>query len=138
MFNKDKIMATKNEGNELNLVGAGTVVEGRLKTTGSIRIDGKVTGDVTVSQNIHIGATGEIEGTVTAKNITVGGKIKGTVIAQEKLVLESRAVIKGDIKAARLVIDEGATFDGNCVMNEAKSADNVMELKPEPRRAEER
>lgn len=131
-------MAARNEGNELNLVGAGTVVEGKLRTPGSIRIDGKVTGDVNAGQNVHIGATGEIEGTIAAKNITVGGKVSGTIVAQEKLVLESRAVIKGDIRAAKLVIDEGAVFDGQCVMNDAKQADNVVELKPEIRRAEER
>src|ERR1043165_3856547 len=121
MFNKEKkIMANKNEGNDLNLVGAGTVVEGKLRTPGNMRIDGKVIGDITASQNVHVGSSGEVEGTITAKSITIGGKVKGTIVAQEKLVLESHAVIKGDIKAAKLVIDEGAQFDGKCVMNEPK------------------
>lgn len=131
-------MASKNDGNELNIVGAGTVVEGKLRTAGSIRIDGKLIGDIHAGVNIHIGVTGEVEGTITGKNITIGGKATGTITAQEKLVLEGKAVIKGDIKAARLVIDEGAAFDGNCVMNEAKPANNVVDLKPEMRRAEER
>jgi len=131
-------MASKNEGNELNLVGAGTVVEGKLRTQGSIRIDGKLLGDVHAGVNIHIGTTGEVEGTVTGKNVTIGGKVTGIITAHEKLVLEAKAVIKGDIKASRLVIDEGASFDGQCAMNEAKAANNVVDLKPEMRRAEER
>ena len=123
-------------GAEMNLVGAGTVFEGKLRTPGSIRIEGKVIGDVTASQNMVIGIAGEIEGTITAKSITIGGKVRGTVIAYDKLVFESKAVVKGDIRAAKLVIDEGASFDGKCVMAEAKQGASVVELKPELRRAE--
>jgi cytoskeletal protein CcmA (bactofilin family) len=117
--------------NELNLVGVGTVLEGKIKTPGSIRIDGRVIGEVTASQSIAVGPSGDLEGNMSARNITIGGKIKGTVLAQEKLVLESKASIRGDIRAAKLVIDEGAVFDGKCVMSEAKPVASVMELKPQ-------
>ena len=125
-------------GNEMNLIGQGTVFEGKLKTAGNIRIDGRVIGDIVVTQNISIGATGDIDGNVSARNITIGGKVKGALVAQEKMVFESRAVIRGEIRAAKLVIDEGALFDGKCVMSEAKPMASVVELKPEIRRAEER
>jgi len=124
--------------NELNLIGTGTVLEGKIKTPGSIRIDGRIVGEVVVAQSIAVGPSGDVEGTITAKNITIGGKIKGTVLAQEKLVLESRASVRGDIRAAKLVIDEGAVFDGKCVMSEAKPVTSVVELKPETRRVEDR
>lgn len=125
-------------GSELNLIGAGTVFEGKLRTPGSIRIDGRVVGEITATQNISIGGTGDIDGNVSAKNVTVGGKMKGAISAQEKLVFESKAVVRGDIRAAKLVIDEGAMFDGKCVMSEAKPMASVVELKPEARRAEDR
>ncbi len=124
--------------NELNLIGAGTVFEGKLRTPGSIRVDGRVVGEITAAQNVSIGGSGDIEGNVSAKNVTVGGKMKGTILAQEKLVFETRAVIRGDIRASKLVIDEGALFDGKCVMSEAKQTASVVELKPETRRAEDR
>jgi len=117
--------------NELNLVGAGTVLEGKIKTPGSIRIDGRVIGEIAAAQSIAIGPSGDLEGNMSAKNITIGGRIRGTVLAQEKLVLESRATVRGDIRAAKLVIDEGAVFDGKCVMSEAKPVTSVMELKPQ-------
>jgi cytoskeletal protein CcmA (bactofilin family) len=130
-------MALKPEtGTELNLIAAGTVIEGKLRTPGSIRIDGKIVGEVNATQNIAIGSTGDVDGNITAKSITIGGKIKGVVVAQEKLVFESKAIIKGDIRAAKLVIDEGAMFDGKCTMSEAKSMPNLVELKTESRRAE--
>ena len=132
-------MALKPEtGTELNLIAAGTVMEGKLRTPGSIRIDGKILGEVTATQNISIGSSGDVDGNIMAKNITIGGKIKGTVVAQEKLVFETKAIIRGDIRAAKLVIDEGALFDGKCTMSEAKPMPNLVELKPDSRRAEER
>jgi cytoskeletal protein CcmA (bactofilin family) len=132
-------MAIRNEGSaELNLIGAGSVFEGKLKTPGSIRIDGKVIGEITATQNISIGGTGDIEGNLSARNITVGGKVSGAIAAQEKLVLEARAVVKGDLRSSKLVIDEGAVFDGKCAMGEARQSGNVVELKSEARRAEER
>ena len=125
-------------GSELNLVAAGTVFEGKLRTPGSIRIDGKIIGEVSASQNISVGGTGDVEGNITAKSVTIGGKIKGTIVAQEKLVLETKAVVRGDIKAARLVIDEGAMFDGKCMMSGEAVKQNIVELKPDIRKAEER
>ena len=57
-----------------------------------------------------------MSGNIRGKNVTIGGKTKGNIIASEKLVLESKAVVTGDVRASKLVIDEGAIFDGECVM----------------------
>lgn len=105
---------------ELNIIGAGTVIEGKLRSQGSVRIDGKMTGDISSTENVAVGPTGEVEGTVTAKNVTIGGKIRGTVTASEKLVFEGKAVVKGDIRSSKLVIDEGALFDGKCTMTDSR------------------
>jgi cytoskeletal protein CcmA (bactofilin family) len=132
-------MAIKPEtGSEINLIATGTIFEGKIKTPGSIRVDGKIVGEVNATQNVSIGNSGELEGNISAKNITIGGKIKGMVIAQEKLVLETKALVRGDIRAAKLVIDEGAVFDGKCSMAESKPMPNLVELKPEARGAQER
>ena len=118
-------------GSDLNLIAAGTVFEGKLKTPGSIRVDGRVIGDITAAQNISVGTSGDVEGNLTAASVTIGGKLKGSVVAQEKLVFESKASVKGDIRAAKLVVDEGAQFDGKCAMSaEAKPMPNLVELKP--------
>ena len=132
------MMKTEGTASELNLVAAGTVFEGKLRTPGSIRIDGKIIGEVAATQNIAIGNTGEVEGNVSAKNVTIGGKIKGLAVAQEKLVFETKAVVRGDIRTAKLVIEEGAMFDGKCMMSEKIAIPNLVELKPEARKAEDR
>jgi cytoskeletal protein CcmA (bactofilin family) len=101
---------------ELSLVGSNTVIEGKITTEGSIRIDGKLVGDLVAKANAAIGLSGVVEGTVQAANISLAGKVTGTLTANEKLVLESKASVKGDIRASRLVVDEGAVFDGHCAM----------------------
>ena len=110
-------MAEKQAGTaELSLISSGTVIEGKFRSDGSVRIDGKLVGDASVKADAAVGLTGVIEGTLQAKNVTLAGKVQGTVTASEKLIMESKAVMQGDIRAARLVVDEGATFDGECSM----------------------
>ncbi len=101
---------------ELSLISAGTTVEGKIRAEGSVRVDGKLVGDLTAKANAAVGLSGIVEGTVHAKNISLAGKVQGTVTATEKLILESKSVMRGDIRAARLVVDEGAMFDGECAM----------------------
>ncbi len=111
-------MSDKQQANgTLSLVGAGTTIEGKVKTDGSMRIDGKVVGDVTAKANVTIGGTGVVEGTISAVNIALAGRVQGTLVATEKLVLENKSVMHGDIRATKLVVDEGAVFDGQCAMS---------------------
>lgn len=110
-------MASKNGSTkELNLIAEGTSIEGKIKSQGSVRVDGCVIGELNAQESVVIGATGEINGDIAARNVTVGGKIQGSVLAQEKLYFQSQAVMRGNIQAARLVVDEGAIFEGNCSM----------------------
>lgn len=111
-------MADNTTIKNLNLIGAGTTVEGKIRTQGSLRVDGKVTGEVHAAENLAVGLTGEIEGGVTGRNVTIGGKVKGNITSVDKLVLEGKSVVRGDVKATKLVIDEGAVFDGRITMTE--------------------
>ena len=103
---------------EMNIIGAGTVVEGKIRSQGNVRVDGKLIGELTASESLSIGITGEVEGNVTAKNVTVGGKVRGTINASEKIIFEGKSVVRGDIRATRLVVDEGSIFDGRVSMTE--------------------
>ena len=110
-------MADKQRANDdLSLVGAGTLIEGKIKTEGSIRVDGTLVGEIVAKVNAAIGVTGAVEGGVMAKNVTIAGKVKGTVTATDKLTLEGKSITRGDIRASKLIVDEGAMFDGQCAM----------------------
>jgi cytoskeletal protein CcmA (bactofilin family) len=101
---------------ELSLIGPGTVIEGKIRTDGSVRVDGRLVGDLLAKGNASVGGNGSIEGNLTGKTVTIGGKVTGAIVASEKLLLEAKSAVKGDIRAAKLVVEEGAVFDGHCAM----------------------
>ncbi len=99
-------------GAQLNIFGKGTVVVGDVTTQSSIRIDGSIKGKVICKHTLTIGPGGSIEGEVEAENAIIGGKVKGKLFVKQKLVLESTSSMTGELRAAKLIVDEGAVFDG--------------------------
>ncbi len=111
-----------NEGkDEVTIISAGVVIEGKLISNGNVRIDGSVNGDITANGNVTVGENGEVSGQVQAEAIVIGGKVTGTVRSKEKLTLEAKAVLKGDIFTKILVVEAGAQFDGQSKMNEKEA-----------------
>ena len=111
----------KNIIKEINVIAAHTTLEGKIKAQGNLRIDGKVFGDVFASESLAIGPMGEVEGNVSAKNLTVSGKVRGNLIISEKIVLEQKSFVHGDIKANKIIVDEGAVFNGKVSMAENRT-----------------
>jgi len=111
-----KGITSETGGAEVNLIGKGTVVNGEIHSESSIRIDGKLKGKLKCKSTVTIGQSGEIEGDMEANNANVSGKIKGSVVVKQKLVLESTSSLLGELKASKLIVDEGAVFDGTSHM----------------------
>ena len=99
-----------------NIIGEGSTLKGNLSTTGNIRLEGKVIGDIKSSSKVACGETSTVDGNVIAENAEIAGKINGKVNVMELLVLKSSAVIQGDISSKNLIIESGATFNGACKM----------------------
>jgi cytoskeletal protein CcmA (bactofilin family) len=123
-----KDMGTESSSTELNFLGGGTMVEGTIRANNSVRVDGKIKGKLICKNTLTIGVNGEIEGDVEAKNAIIGGKIKGKIKVSEKLVLEAKSILIGDLKASKLLIDEGAVFEGTSDMG--KKEPSEAETKP--------
>jgi len=105
---------------DITIISNGVKIEGKVNSSGSIRIDGKIQGDLTAQGNVTVGEQGDINGQIVANGITIGGKVVGTVNAKDKLILEAKASLKGDIIAKILVIEAGAKFDGKSSMGDTK------------------
>ncbi|MBD3226223.1 MAG: polymer-forming cytoskeletal protein [Caldithrix sp.] len=112
---------TEGSSAEVNLIGKGTYLEGKIKTESSLRIDGRVKGSIKCENMLRIGENGSVEGDVECTNANVGGKIDGQITAKGKLVLEAKSRLVGDLKASKLVIEEGAVFDGTADMGAGKT-----------------
>lgn len=105
-----------------NLVGASTVVEGAIRSTGNLNISGTVLGNVAVEGRTIVMPGGSVEGEVVSTQAEVAGRIAGTLTVRERLVLKGTAVVDGDIRAGSLVIEDGAVFNGRCEMGRAAEA----------------
>lgn len=104
------------ENHAINLIGVGTDIKGDIESSGDIRFDGSLKGNLKTKGKVVIGATGSIKGEITCKNSDVEGKIEGKINVQELLSLKSSSVLLGDINAKRLAIEPGARFTGYCNM----------------------
>ncbi len=111
-------MPIKNNNMEYTLIAEKTFIEGTIEVEGNIRIDGRLKGKLVVKGNLTIGKTGIIEAEVEADNCVLAGKITGNVTIKNKMEIEEKAVLIGDLKTRELIINEKAIFNGFCKMIE--------------------
>jgi cytoskeletal protein CcmA (bactofilin family) len=114
-----------------NLLSADVEIKGSIKFQNELTIDGKVEGEITSTGTLTVGENAEIRGEIRTKSATVLGKVHGNITVDERCELKARAVLQGDLKAARLVIEEGATFVGKSEVTPNKAALRPQESRPQ-------
>jgi cytoskeletal protein CcmA (bactofilin family) len=95
-----------------DILSSDVEIKGSIKFQKELLIDGKVEGEINSDGVLTIGENADIRGEIKTKSITVYGKVQGNITVGERCELKSRCTLQGDLKAARLVIEEGATFIG--------------------------
>lgn len=112
------------EGRLSGFVGHGTVLTGETNFQMMLRVDGHLTGTVTSDGGtLIVGTNGQVDANISVGVATVNGIINGDVIATEKIQLGRTARVMGNIATPRLVIEEGAVFEGGCNMIKAREAE---------------
>ena len=108
-------------------LGKGTEFKGVLSFGGTIRVDGKVDGEVVSKDTLICGDEAFLQGEIGVGTLILSGKIVGNVSASEKVHLLAPAVVEGNIKTPKLIIEEGVTFDGKCEMaGQKKTAEHKV------------
>jgi cytoskeletal protein CcmA (bactofilin family) len=116
------LKSTSYEGtrsDEATVISKGVRIEGKLSCSGNIRLDGEVQGDISSEGIVIIGENGKVNGQINADSITIGGRVAGTVRAKDKVVLEAKANLKGDIITKIFMVEAGAIFNGNTKMGDS-------------------
>jgi cytoskeletal protein CcmA (bactofilin family) len=109
-----------NQSNSKNVLNPDVEIKGTLKFSGELTFDGKLDGDITSDGTLLLGDNAVIKGNLNVNSVTVRGKVNGNVVAKEKIELKSKTELFGDIRAPRLVIEEGVTFVGKSEVNPNK------------------
>jgi cytoskeletal protein CcmA (bactofilin family) len=116
----------------INLISIGTDITGDIKSNGDIRIDGSLKGNLNTKGKVVIGPTGKINGEVICKNSEVSGIIEGKIAVGQLLNLKASSKIIGDIVTAKLAIEPGARFTGNCNMTDTEENGGTLSKEKAP------
>ncbi|PQQ66685.1 bactofilin family protein [Acetivibrio saccincola] len=122
MFKKDVKAPDKFD----TLVGKNTIFQGNIETSGTIRIDGKVQGEIKADGDVYLGKSSEVTGNIYANNVFLSGKVEGNIEARGLLDASSTAVLYGDILVQNLITSEGSIFEGRCKMLEKQNSDSKV------------
>ena len=111
--------AAQNGTNVVNL-GPRDVLQGRLEIQGDLKIQGNVEGELKATGDVTIDSTATIQASIEGSNVSVRGQVTGNVTAKRRLTLGGSGRLNGDVKVARLTVEDGATLNGNVTMSSEK------------------
>ncbi|HEX3203539.1 MAG TPA: polymer-forming cytoskeletal protein [Nitrospiraceae bacterium] len=113
-------------------LGRGVDFKGVIRFDGTVRIDGRMEGEVHTKGVLIVGEHAAIKGLVVAGTVICGGRVQATVTASEKVQLLKSAILIGDIRTPILSMDEGAHHHGMCEMGANKNMDQVEPVVEQP------
>ncbi len=103
------------------VIGPGAELTGDVIVRAGARIDGHVKGNVSCQGAMVIGKDGVVDGEVKAASAILSGRITGKLLVEGRVELSSTARMEGDVVCSKLVIEEGAFFQGHCQMSSSPS-----------------
>ena len=113
------------------IVGPATEVHGRIVANESLRIDGRVIGNIESRQgknvSIALGRTGMVQGDINAFRVLVAGRVEGNIYATERVELHEGAEVRGDITYGQLGIEPGAKLNGLMISKGSDESENATD-----------
>lgn len=107
---------SSNPGSE-TILASDAVFKGEIAFEGTLRIDGKFEGKMNSKGRLTVGKGAQVAAEVIVASAAIDGVMKGNIVAGERVELASSAQLLGDVRATRLIVAEGATLVGNCVIS---------------------
>ena len=114
-----------------NVLSSDVEIKGNLKFAGELSFDGKLDGEIQTDGILNLGDSAVINGNINAQSVVVRGKINGNINAKEKVEIKTKAELFGDIRAAKLIIEEGVTYVGKTEVNPNKVSPSAQPRPPE-------
>lgn len=121
----------KGKSGELNgFLDRGSLFKGELEFEDTMRIDGRFQGRITSKNELIVGESANIDGDIHVGRIAISGTVTGKIVADQRVEIHRNGKVYSDIETPALIIEEGAIFQGNCVMGDKKgaSAANVTNI----------
>ncbi len=116
-----------NSSNPQSIISNDVEIKGTIRSSGSVRVDGKLEGELHCTGDAVIGKEARIKGNLSVNSVSVEGNVTGNITAQDRIELKSTARVAGDIKAKRLTVEDGVTFVGRSEVNPSGQAISIPE-----------
>jgi cytoskeletal protein CcmA (bactofilin family) len=111
------------EGTLSGYVGNGTALTGEANFKGMLRIDGRLSGRIASQDGtLLVGTNGQVDADIEVAVATINGTVNGDIVATERLEMGRAARVKGNIQTPSLMIEQGAIFEGSCLMMQLKES----------------
>jgi cytoskeletal protein CcmA (bactofilin family) len=110
-------MADQQTG-EVTIIGKGAKLEGTVVSAGSLRIDGQIKGQVNADGDVMLAPQSQVDADIRAQNVSVAGRFKGSIVVKGRAELARGGRVDGNITAKTLVVEEGAIFQGQSIMDQ--------------------
>jgi cytoskeletal protein CcmA (bactofilin family) len=108
------------ESNYDIIIGPSSLIKGDIESEGSIRIDGKIFGNIKSLGNVIISENANVKGDIYSVNAEIYGKCEGNVQVKGKINIHQNSTLIGDIVAKSFNTKEGSFFKGNCIVDPAE------------------
>ncbi len=137
MLNKQKLSGVSSPDTKIHtILGKESEFEGKLSFEGTVRIDGKFTGEIFTKDKLVIGEGAVVSAEMEVDSVVISGEVKGNINAKSRVEINSPGKLYGNIQAPILIIEEGVIFEGNCKMERQKEAPSLSLLGREEAKGE--
>src|SRR5438105_15461323 len=121
-------MKGKGSGELNGFLDSGASFKGELEFEDTMRIDGRFNGKIVSKNELIVGESATIEGDIHVGRVAISGTVIGKIVADQRVEIHRNGKVFSDIDTPALIIEEGAIFQGNCVMSDRKSGGNVTNI----------
>src|SRR5205814_10212466 len=104
------------------LLGRGSEFEGKLSFEGTVRVDGKLSGEIFTEDVLIIGEGAEVRAEINVGAVIIEGMVQGNIHAKRSVEIHTPGRVRGNITTPPLFIEKGVMFDGNCQMEPSAAA----------------
>ena len=98
-------------------VGPGVSINGRISGDDELLVHGTVEGTIALEDTLTVEDDGTVVADIDADNIVIRGSLEGEVVARQAIELVEGCLVTGNLRAPRIIIEEGARFQGNIDMD---------------------
>jgi cytoskeletal protein CcmA (bactofilin family) len=107
---------TRAPGSGYSLFDSQLTVTGDIETDGSVRIDGRMFGNIRRADTVVIGVGATMTGNINARDVVIGGTLTGNLSATDRVELQPTAIVTGDVITQLVLVQEGGVVNGRVDM----------------------